>query len=552
MENEEKLLVLEHFAEQLGKKQSITMENIQELMKSQNIPDEIEYDEISDYLAALGVTVIGESKQIKRDNPLSMYFNDIGNVKILEKEKEIELAYKMKKDIEELRKLIPTLTLSIKKFLITGIRLEKGEIPIDDFSISSFRPNDITPTEHRADIILAMRRIETYYKKALNLIRSSRKASIGEKTYWERKSYILSRIQEEIDNINPSLRIIEGILPIFRRLEKYWTNARKRFDNFIKLAGITEEDAEKIFKADKSERKKLSRKFKFTDEALNGVVKEYRKFNHIRSRIEEISLVPPHILMKKIEEIPELIDEYENCREQLVKANVRLVVNIARNYMNQGVDFLDLIQEGNHALLKAVERFDPDKGFKLATYAIWWIRQAMIRAIAEQGQTIRLPSYLIQWARKYSRVYQQLSQKLGREPTNAEISLELDSSEKEVEKLLQALQSQTSLDRKIGQDEGSRTLEEVIEDSKSETPSLMATLAMLQQEVQSILASLSPREAKVISLRFGLEDNYPRTLEEIGQIFGLSRERIRQIEARALAKLRHPTRLRILETFLKE
>ncbi|MCD6594315.1 sigma-70 family RNA polymerase sigma factor [bacterium] len=552
MINEEKLAILEKFVDELGNKQSITMNKIQKMMKSQKITAKIEYDEVSDYLAALGVTVIGESKKIKHNNPLSMYFKDIGDVEILGKERELEIAYKMRNNIKELQELVPSLTLSIKKFLLTGVRLEKGEIPIDDFSILSFRPDDITPTEHRMDIILAMTRIETHYKKVINLIHSSKKASIGERTYWDRKSLVYSSIRNEIFSINPSMKILEGILPIFNKLTEYWSKTRNRLDNFLKLAEISEQDAEKIFKADETERKKLSRKFKFSDEALAGVIKEYRKYNHVKNRIDEISIIPPSILLERILRIPDLLSEYEKGREQLVEANVRLVVNIARNYMNQGVDFLDLIQEGNHALLKAVERFDPDKGFKLATYAIWWIRQSMIRTLAEQGQVVRLPAYLIQWARKYSRIYQQLSQQFGHEPTNAEISKELDADEKEVEELLQSLQSQVSLDKKIGHDESSRTLGEIIEDEKSETPSLIATLAILQQEVQSILASLSSREAQVISLRFGLDDNFPRTLEEIGQEFGLSRERIRQIETRALAKLRHPTRLRILETFLKE
>jgi len=260
----------------------------------------------------------------------------------------------------------------------------------------------------------------------------------------------------------------------------------------------------------------------------------------------------PDELIKKIEMLDQLLDQYERDREILIKANVRLVVNIARNYMNQGVDFLDLIQDGNHSLLKAVERFDPERGYKLSTYAIWWVRQSMIRSIAEQGQAIRLPAYLIQWARKYSHAIQELSQQLGRQPNPEEIAGELGISTEDMNETLQALQGQVSLERKLGHDDDSRTLGDIIKDESSESPSLATTLTVLQQEIQKILSSLSKREAEVISLRFGLNDNYPRTLEEIGKMFGLSRERIRQIEARALAKLRHPTKIRILEASLKE
>ncbi|MCD6532300.1 sigma-70 family RNA polymerase sigma factor [bacterium] len=549
-EEKDKLQLLEKLTEELGERKSITVDEVKSLVSS--LDDEVDLDEVIDYLTAAGVTVTGRSGKISSDSPVGMYFQDIGEVEILGKEREIALARQMRENLRQLQKLIPYTTLSIKKFLLLGVELEQGNISVDDFTVSSFRPEDITPTEHRNEIILAMRRIQKLYNKIQSLIRASKKASIGVRTYWDRKLHILKQLQEEITQINPSLKVIERILPIFFRLDKFWKETRKKFEDFLILAGITEEQAEKLYRADEKTRKKLAREWGIGEVTLGKIVKEYRSYHRVYGRIRDISLVPPEELFEKIAEIDKLVKQYEAARERLVKSNVRLVVNIARNYMNQGVDFLDLIQEGNHALLKAVERFDPDKGFKLATYAIWWVRQAMMRCIAEQSQAIKLPTYIVQWARKYSRVYHELAQKLGREPTNAEISEELGVDPEEVDDILQALQTQISLDKKIGNDEDSRTLSEVIGDTSAVSPSFAATLAVLQQEIQKLLSTLTPREAKVISLRFGLEDNYPRTLEEIGKMFGLSRERIRQIEARALAKLRHPSKIKMLEVFLKE
>ncbi|RKZ29663.1 RNA polymerase sigma factor RpoD, partial [bacterium] len=189
---------------------------------------------------------------------------------------------------------------------------------------------------------------------------------------------------------------------------------------------------------------------------------------------------------------------------------------------------------------------------RVSTYAIWWIRQAMLKAIAEQGQAVRIPTYLAQWARKYSRVVHDLTQRYGREPTKEEIAEELGITVHELSNMLQAIQGQISLDRKLGHEEDSKTLGELLEDTSIQAPDYELRIQQLKEEISKLLSLLDEREAKVISLRFGLEDNYPRTLDEIGRIFGLSRERIRQIEARALRKLRKPFKLRELQQYLKE
>lgn len=550
--NEERLKLLEQFTDSLGDSQSVAIEDVKKLLRKKKLADEIEVDEVMDYLAASGVTVLhGGAKKIS-DSPLAMYFKDIGDVTILGKEKELEIAYRMRKAISALRDMIPLTTLSISALLRQGAYLEKGEISIDEFTISSFRPDSIAPTDYRNDILMALVRVALSYDRVRNFIISAKKSHITKKAYIDRKKRFAEQIAEEIEFINPSFKIIEGILPVFWKISEFYQRERDTFNDVIQLAGVSEKDAESISKGSQRTRSRIARRLSLGEGTISAVTHAYHRYEKVKHRIEDISLIPVPQLLNKIDSLRELLEQFEKDREILVKANVRLVVNIARNYMNQGVDFLDLIQDGNHALLKAVERFDPDRGYKLSTYAIWWVRQSMIRSIAEQGQVIRLPAYLIQWARKYSHTVQELSQKLGKHPTQEEIAAEMNTTIEEVEAMLQALQGQVSLERKLGHDKDSRTLGDLIEDETSESPSISTTLTVLQQEIKRILDTLSPREAEVISLRFGLKDNFPRTLEEIGKMFGLSRERIRQIESRALAKLRHPSKVRILEAFIKE
>ncbi|RKZ28340.1 hypothetical protein DRQ26_01305 [bacterium] len=550
--DDNKLKLLQQFSEMLGDSQSITLGDVQRKLKKEKLSEELDVDEVMDYLAASGITVLETTVPKTLNDPLAMYFKDISDVDILGKEKELEIAYRMRKTIDELQSMIPLTTLSIAGMIEQGSYLETGLISVDEFTISSFRPDDISPTEHRNDILDAISRLSLIYKKLVSFIVPSRKGSLGTERYWERKQRFLKQVQEEIEFINPSFKVIEDILPVFKKVMDFYQRERDNFQKVLDIAGIGIEDARALFESSESVRKKIIKKFSLGENTIDALANAYRRFSRVERRTMDISLIPIPQLMERIGKLDELVERFERDRETLIKANVRLVVNIARNYMNKGVDFLDLIQDGNHALLKAVERFDPERGYKLSTYAIWWVRQAMICAIAEQGQVIRLPAYLIQWARKYSHIVQELSQKLGREPTNEEIAKKMGISPEDLENMLQALQGQVSLERKLGHDEDSRTIGDIIEDKSSESPSLATTLTVLQQEIKKILDTLTPREAEVIKLRFGLEDNFPRTLEEIGKMFGLSRERIRQIEARALKKLRHPTKIRILEAFTKE
>lgn len=269
----------------------------------------------------------------------------------------------------------------------------------------------------------------------------------------------------------------------------------------------------------------------------------------VRMYLKEIGRVP---LLSADEEVDlakrmELGDE--EAKRRLAEANLRLVVSIAKRYVGRGLLFLDLIQEGNLGLIKAVEKFDYLKGFKFSTYATWWIRQAITRAIADQARTIRIPVHMVETINKLIRVSRQLLQELGREPLPEEIAKEMDISVERVREIMKIAQEPVSLETPIGEEEDSH-LGDFIEDQDAPAPAEAASFILLKEQLEEVLETLTPREEKVLRLRFGLDDGRSRTLEEVGQEFGVTRERIRQIEAKALRKLRHPSRSKKLKDYL--
>ncbi len=269
----------------------------------------------------------------------------------------------------------------------------------------------------------------------------------------------------------------------------------------------------------------------------------------VRMYLKEIGKVPLLTAEEEIEIAKRLEAGDESAKQKLAEANLRLVVSIAKRYVGRGMLFLDLIQEGNLGLIKAVEKFDYRKGFKFSTYATWWIRQAITRAIADQARTIRIPVHMVETINKLIRVSRQLLQEYGREPTPEEIAREMGISEAKVREIIKIAQEPVSLETPIGEEEDSH-LGDFIPDEDAPAPAEAASFALMKEQLMDVLDTLTPREEKVLRLRFGLDDGHQRTLEEVGKEFNVTRERIRQIEAKALRKLRHPSRSKKLRDYL--
>ena len=319
-------------------------------------------------------------------------------------------------------------------------------------------------------------------------------------------------------------------------------NRTKRFVHFI-LISPSDLSSEHSLKKDEKEAEKAQAE---DLSAPTGV-----KINDpVRMYLKEIGRVQLLTAAEEVELALKIEEGDQEAKQRLAEANLRLVVSIAKRYVGRGMQFLDLIQEGNMGLMKAVEKFDYRKGFKFSTYATWWIRQAITRAIADQARTIRIPVHMVETINKLIRIQRQLLQDLGREPTPEEIGAEMDLPTEKVREILKIAQEPVSLETPIGEEDDSH-LGDFIEDQDATSPAEHAAYELLKEQLEDVLDTLTDREENVLRLRFGLDDGRTRTLEEVGKVFGVTRERIRQIEAKALRKLRHPSRSKQLKDFLE-
>lgn len=313
----------------------------------------------------------------------------------------------------------------------------------------------------------------------------------------------------------------------------------------VEVTGMIEPDPESFtddWKEDEEDEDFLKDDVKYLDDVSDDSVRLY---------LREIGKIPLLSADEELELARRVVAGDAKAKDQMAEANMRLVVSIAKRYVGRGLDLLDLIQEGNTGLLRAVEKFDPDKGFKFSTYATWWIRQAITRAIADQARTIRIPVHMVETINKLLRTQRRLTQELNREPTNEEIADEMELDVEKVEHIMKIKQDISSLDANVRDDEEDSVLGDFIEDEDTVTPEESATSQLLKEQVKNLLGSLSEREQKILRLRFGLEDGKNHTLEEVGQEFSVTRERIRQIEAKALAKLKKHKDSKNLMDYLK-
>lgn len=322
--------------------------------------------------------------------------------------------------------------------------------------------------------------------------------------------------------------------------------------DYMEKIALSPKQMDDVFKAVEESGFKVISDINFENDKdfYNKMVSDINVDDPVKMYLKEIGQVPLLGAEDEIKLAEAMKEGDERAKEKLSEANLRLVVSIAKRYVGRGMLFLDLIQEGNLGLMKAVEKFDYTKGFKFSTYATWWIRQAITRAIADQARTIRIPVHMVETINKQTRVSRMLLQTLGREPTPKEIADEMGITEERVMEIQKIAQDPVSLETPIGEEEDSH-LGDFIEDNHATAPSDIAAFSMLKEQLIGVLDTLTPREDKVIRLRYGIDDSRPRTLEEVGKEFNVTRERIRQIEAKALRKLRHPSRSKKLKDFLE-
>src|SRR4026209_1464848 len=500
----------------------------------------------------------------RTDDPVRLYLKEMGSVALLSREGEIEIAKRIEEGKKDIASVIYGMPMTIEIVLALYDQLKSGTIDVREIvpivaTEEEFEEEQIQRDYEELRVktlegLNSVRKISTSLKSLYEVARHANSDPAKQKKIKKQIDTIRDQVVEKMESVNLHGVLKDRMVQRVRELAIQIRTAEREIISCQRRLGISGEAGAEALKKLCRDRKNflaVKRKTSCSEEALTEIKKVYQAAKgRIRTLETEEALVSAEEIKDAVKHLDVAEEKAKRGKAELVEANLRLVVSIAKKYTNRGLQFLDLIQEGNIGLMKAVDKFEYKRGYKFSTYATWWIRQAITRAIADQARTIRIPVHMIETINKLIRTSRYLVQEIGREPTPEEIAEKMELPLDKVRKVLKIAKEPISLETPIGEEEDSH-LGDFIEDKTLVSPSDAVINMNLAEQTRKVLATLTPREAKVLRLRFGIGEKSDHTLEEVGQDFEVARERIRQIEAKALRKLRHPSRSKRLRSFVE-